>query len=71
MLIPNILIDVHINNIIEKIKNLNIIQKTQKDLNKKNDNKQIFLLPKNKMGYILPYICKLIIYEIMIFQILI
>jgi len=63
ILMPSLLIDVHINTLEENIKNLNIIQKPQQDFNKVNDNKQISLLPKNKMGYILPYICKIIIYD--------
>ena len=63
ILMPNILIENHMKNIEEYIKNLNIAQKNPQDFNKGNDHNQIFLLPKNKMGYILPYMCKFIIYD--------
>ena len=45
------------------IKNLNIVQKSPQEFSRGNDHNQIFLLPKNKMGYILPYFCKFIIYD--------
>ena len=63
VLIPNILIEGHMKTLEEYIKNLNTVQKSSQEFNKNNDNKQIFLLPKNKMGYILPYICKFTIYD--------
>ena len=47
----------------EYIKNLNVTQKPQQEFNKGTDNNEILLLPKNKMGYILPFICKFTIYD--------
>ena len=63
ILMPSILIEQHINTLDEYIKNLNTIPKEPQDFNKGNDNKQIFLLPKNKMGYILPFVSKFFIYD--------
>ena len=60
---PNILIEGHMKNIEDYIKNLNIAQKNPQEFSKGNDHNQIFLLPKNKTGYILPYLCKFIIYD--------
>ena len=63
VLMPNILIEGHMKNIEDYIKNLNIAQKNPHEFSKGNDHNQIFLLPKNKTGYILPYFCKFIIYD--------
>ena len=63
ILMPSILIEQHISTLEEYIKNLNAIPKEPQDFNKGNDNKQIFLLPKNKMGYILPFVSKFFIYD--------
>ena len=62
-LIPSILIEGHMRTIEEYIKNLNVTQKPQQEFNKGTDNNEILLLPKNKMGYILPFICKFTIYD--------
>ena len=62
-LIPNILIESHMKTIEYYIKNLNVRQKPQQNNYKGTDNNEILLLPKNKMGYILPYICKFTIYD--------
>ena len=62
-LIPSILIEGHMKTIEEYIKNLNVDQKPQKEFNKGTDNNEILLLPKNKVGYILPYLCKFTIYD--------
>ena len=63
ILMPSILIEQHINTLDEYIKNLNIIPKEPQEFNKGNDNKQILFLPKNKMGYILPFVSKFFIYD--------
>ena len=63
VLIPSILVEGHIKTLEEYIKSLNTVQKSSQEFNRNIENKQIFLLPKNKMGYILPYICKFTIYD--------
>ena len=63
VLIPNILIESHMQTLQEYIKNLNIVQKPQQDFSKGNENQQILLLPKNKMGYIMQYTSKFVIYD--------
>ena len=63
ILIPSILIEEHMRTLKEYIKNLNVVQKEPKEFNKGSDNKQIFFLPKNKMGYIMPFTSKFAIYD--------
>ena len=63
ILMPNILIEFHLQTLQEYIANLNISQKPQQDFSRGNDNKQILFLPKNKVGYIMPYTSKFVIYD--------
>ena len=63
ILMPHIMIEGHMKTLEEYIKNLNTVQKSSQEFNRNIENKQIFMLPKNKMGYIMPFICKFTIYD--------
>ena len=63
VLMPTIFIDGHMKMLEEHIKNSNTTQNSQKDNYKGNDTRQIFITPKNKMGYIIPMNAKCIIYD--------
>ena len=62
-LMPNIFIDGHMKMLEEHIKDANNGQNSQKDNFKSSEAKQIFITPKNKMGYIIPMNGKCIIYD--------
>ena len=62
-LMPTLLVEGHMKTIEEYIKNLNINHKPQQEGYKGTDNNEILLLPKNKMGYIMQYLCNFTIYD--------
>ena len=59
-LMPSIFVNGHAKVISNKLK---ILRKTNPGLNKASDKKQIFLLPRTKVGYILPALAKFTVYN--------
>ena len=60
ILMPSIFINGHAKVISNKLK---ILRKTNPGLNKASDKKQVFILPRTKVGYILPTFSKFTVYN--------
>ncbi len=60
ILMPSIFINGHTKVISNKLK---ILRKTNPGLNKASDKKQIFILPRTKVGYIIPIYAKFTVYN--------